>query len=138
MNRGKIVQIGAPGEVYRRPVSRFVADFMGRTNWLHGRVEIASDGSRIFKSDCGLGLIAPSDDGATGESDLCIRPESIDILRTDSAGAPHANRIDGKILDVALLGSNRQVVVSLNGGSRFTVLQSNRPDDFVAPGSRVA
>jgi putative spermidine/putrescine transport system ATP-binding protein/putrescine transport system ATP-binding protein len=138
MNRGKIVQIGAPGEVYRRPVSRFVADFMGRTNWLHGRVEIASDGSRIFKSDCGLGLIAPSDDGAMGEGDLCIRPESIDILRTDSASAPGANRIDGKILDVALLGSNRQVVVGLNGGSHFTVLQSNRPDDFVAPGSRVA
>jgi ABC-type Fe3+/spermidine/putrescine transport system ATPase subunit len=138
MNRGRIVQSGAPGEVYRRPRSRFVADFLGRANWFHGMLGEARDGTALFTSQCGLEFVVePSQNIASGPVELCVRPESVDLLMDDVETSPGHNRVAGEVLDVALLGAVRQVMIGLTGGGRVLALQTNRAGDAMAPGRPV-
>ena len=53
MSRGTIMQIGTPNDIYWRPTSRFVAEFMGRANWLRGRLEPRDATSALFRSASG-------------------------------------------------------------------------------------
>jgi ABC-type Fe3+/spermidine/putrescine transport system ATPase subunit len=126
MKDGRIVQEGPPNEVYSRPRSRFVADFMGRANWFSGRVAEANNGIARFSSACGA-TFSTAAQAAAGEVDLCIRPESID-LDTSGAGEtpPGRNRLTGHVVDVALLGATRQVIVELDSGSRILAVEANR------------
>jgi putative spermidine/putrescine transport system ATP-binding protein/putrescine transport system ATP-binding protein len=138
MNRGRIVQSGAPGEVYAHPRSRFVADFLGRANWFHGVLGEIRGGTARFTSQCGLRLVVGSSEAlAPGEVELCLRPESIDLLTDRAEVRPGHNRVAGEVLDVALLGAVRQVVVGLQGGGRVLALQTNRGGDVLTPGRPV-
>src|SRR5512136_2941419 len=80
MNQGKIEQIGPPTEIYRRPRSRFVADFIGRANFVQGTVLERRDGQLVLDS-LGAALTAPtSAEYAKGEVvTLVARPEMIEI-----------------------------------------------------------
>jgi putative spermidine/putrescine transport system ATP-binding protein/putrescine transport system ATP-binding protein len=130
MNRGRIIQQGTPDDIYARPQSRFVAEFMGRSNWFTGRLHDAA----TFQSACGLVLqIAPG--APTGPCDVCIRPESIDLLSEHADPGP--NRMAGRVMDVALLGAVRQIVVALPGGQQILVAQPNRTLTGCAPGQNV-
>jgi spermidine/putrescine transport system ATP-binding protein len=102
MNEGTIEQLGSPSEIYRRPTSRFVADFIGDANFFQVRVEgdgaIVADGTRV---PCAGGR-------ADGPATLMLRPESLHIV--DRAGAP-AGALPARALQSAFLG--RHVRVSL-------------------------
>jgi putative spermidine/putrescine transport system ATP-binding protein/putrescine transport system ATP-binding protein len=139
MNRGRIAQSGTADDVYRRPASRFVADFMGRANWLSGRVETIANGGRRFVGANGLG---PLDLGRNvsfeGEAELCLRPECVDLLARGASAPAGGVRLEGKVADVILLGANRQVVVEIAGVGRLTITQVNRADNHFAPGSPAA
>jgi putative spermidine/putrescine transport system ATP-binding protein/putrescine transport system ATP-binding protein len=138
MNRGRIVQSGAPAEVYGRPRSRFVADFLGRANWFQGKLGETQGGAALFTSQSGLQLVVNSPDGVTpGAVELCVRPESIDLLTDGYEAKPGSNRLAGKVLDVALLGAVRQVTIGLQGGARVLALQTNRAGDAITPGRPV-
>jgi putative spermidine/putrescine transport system ATP-binding protein/putrescine transport system ATP-binding protein len=130
MNRGRIVQQGTPDDIYARPQSRFVAEFMGRSNWFAGTLRNAA----TFQSTCGLTLqVAPG--SATGAHDLCVRPESVDLLPESTDAGP--NRMPGRVVDVALLGAVRQIVVALHGGQQVLVAQPNRAHTGCVPGQPV-
>ena len=132
MNRGRIVQQGTPDDIYARPQTRFVAEFMGRSNWFAGSVRAAS----AFQTVCGLTLdIAPRGYVSAGAYDLCVRPESIDLL-ADTAG-PGPNRMPGQVVDVALLGAARQIVVALHSGQQILVVQANRARTGCSAGQSV-
>jgi putative spermidine/putrescine transport system ATP-binding protein/putrescine transport system ATP-binding protein len=121
MNRGKIVQQGTPDDIYARPQSRFVAEFMGRSNWFAGVLESGS----TFKTVCGLVLdIGSNNTAAAGAYDICIRPESIDLLPDTAPSAP--NQMPGRVVDIALLGAVRQLIVALQSGQQLLVVQPNR------------
>lgn len=76
MNEGRVAQSGAPSEVYDKPASAFVANFLGRANLLPGR--IAHD--REFQSDAGVSISCDTSGWSPGErAVLCVRPESIVI-----------------------------------------------------------
>ena len=114
MHAGKVEQLGTPEELYERPSTRFVADFIGTTNLLRGRVE--SDGSVRLSS----GEIAPCvhDRMATGsEIELSIRPESISLVPRDAHGA-----IRGRVSQAAYLGNIVSYQVRTDGGLDLTVL----------------
>ena len=87
MNRGRIVQVGAPLDVYDTPSTRFVAQFVGSPpmNLLPCRVESAADGTRIHLSgsDDATAWTSPTPAVAPGRYDLGIRPEHIAV--SDSA-----------------------------------------------------
>jgi len=134
MNRGTVMQIGTPNDVYWRPHSRFVADFMGRTNWLEGRVVAGPDGPSLFESASGWRL-AVERGAALGAASLCIRPESFEIGPSSKASPVGAT--NGQIVEVVPLGPIRQVVVELAGGARIVAAQSNRFGDAPLAGARV-
>jgi putative spermidine/putrescine transport system ATP-binding protein/putrescine transport system ATP-binding protein len=132
MNRGRIVQQGTPDDIYARPASRFVAEFMGRSNWFSGSM---ADGAH-FATTCGLILqVTPPTSNSAAAHDVCVRPESIDLLPdTEPSGA---NRLPGRIVDVALLGAVRQVIVELAGGQQILALQPNRTANACGVGQTV-
>ncbi len=80
MNAGKIEQAGPPDEVYRRPASRFVADFIGRANFLNGEV-LAVKGEDLEVSLLGAELTIPAGAGHTtgGTAVVVARPESVRV-----------------------------------------------------------
>jgi len=89
MNEGSIIQIGTPREIYERPRSRFVADFIGRTNLLEAKV-VAADGPGNYRVGTVLGeLRASSADGlrAGDAVALSIRPEDIELAEQRPDGA---------------------------------------------------
>ena len=101
---GRVEQVGAPREVYRRPVNRFVADFMGETNFVDGRVA-GCEGERILV-DTPLGRLAavrdPGGGPSAGAVAVGIRPESFVFDR----GAE--NRVRCRIEGVTYLGEVEQ------------------------------
>jgi len=80
MVAGRVVQIGTPMEVYRRPASRFVAEFMGQSNLIPGRVTAVGELGAPARISTSLGelLALPTGELMAGQRvTLCIRPESL-------------------------------------------------------------
>jgi spermidine/putrescine transport system ATP-binding protein len=114
MHAGKVEQLGTPEELYERPTSRFVADFIGSTNLLHGRLE-ADGWARLDSGD----LAPVAHEGlATGTTvELSVRPESIALVPPSAEGA-----IRGTVEQAAYLGTTISYQVRTPGGLSMTVL----------------
>jgi len=113
---GSIRQVGKPVEIYRSPVSRFVADFMGETNFIDGRVRTAGEkvtvetAFGVFTTQVLPQRPAP----AAGEDcTLSIRPESWRLATT----APTANGFPGRIRTCTYLGEMAQYEFAAAGGT---------------------
>ncbi len=118
MSAGHLLQIGTPREIYDRPVNRFVADFIGETNFLPGRVEAGA--VRIGSGE--TLAVPPGDHG--GEVVLAIRPEQI---RIDRSGEGLAARV----VDATYLGTDTHFSLELGDGSRIVArVQSHSGDDL--------
>jgi spermidine/putrescine transport system ATP-binding protein len=116
MQSGRIEQLGTPEELYERPATRFVADFIGSTNLLHGVIE--PDGSVRLSS--GEIARAAHDGIASGtEVEISVRPESIELVPFDAVGA-----IRGQVEQAAYLGTNLSYQVRTAGGLVLSVLTS--------------
>ena len=98
MNGGRILQLGRPGEIYDRPNSQFVADFMGATNLLSGtlRSDVHAAAMEIVETEIGPILCSFSEQTACGSRVvISVRPENIKMAK---GGQPvEANSIDGQI-----------------------------------------
>ncbi len=126
MDRGRIVQLGSPAEIYENPRTAFVATFIGESNLLTGRVvarsgelwEVAApDGSRMLVSGA-AGIIEGS------SIQLAIRPEWMDLFSPH--GIPSGeNAIQGTVDEVIYLGEMLRVLVALPGGARLAVAVRN-------------
>ncbi|MFM9850614.1 MAG: ABC transporter ATP-binding protein [Hyphomicrobiaceae bacterium] len=114
MSKGRINQIGTPAEIYDRPSTRFVADFIGTSNLIDGRVV---DGRFVARS----GLVLPSTQASDGEAVLSIRPEKVELA---DAGAQDA--ISGKVTRVTKLGGLIEYATTLPSGETFLIHQQDR------------
>jgi ABC-type Fe3+/spermidine/putrescine transport system ATPase subunit len=115
MNQGKVEQIGTPADIYDRPKTRFVADFIGTTNLLAGRVS-----GGVFQTQSGLTLPSETPDGFSSTDDLVllIRPEKI------SVGKPNGQAsLTGKITKTTNLGSIYETEVQFPSGDALTIHQ---------------
>ena len=111
---GRVMQIGSPGDLYHRPVSAFVADFIGQTNLLAGKVIGGEDGQCRVESAIGELLATegrPPEAG--GEVTLSIRPEQMQIAR--DGGSRRANRVVGRVRETTFLGEASEHVIESNG-----------------------
>ncbi|MGO8869257.1 MAG: ABC transporter ATP-binding protein [Alphaproteobacteria bacterium] len=119
MNNGRIEQLGAPQELYFRPRSVFVADFLGESNLLPGTV-IASGGSLVVEGPGGLKVRAmPSVDlGVGARVRLMARPES---LRLIGPGEEADNVAEGTLAEVVFVGGVRRYYVALAGEAMLAV-----------------
>ncbi len=80
MNKAMIEQVGTPREIYMHPKSKFVANFIGRSNFLEGRIHIKGNNKAYFVTEKGLELRITLENKSNDlEKTLLIRPESIDI-----------------------------------------------------------
>ena len=87
MDQGRIAQIGAPDDIYERPQTRFVADFVGEMNWFEGIVSIGADGVLFARSGVSLPIPLPSGaSAAAGPAALAVRPEKIALSPAPPAG----------------------------------------------------
>jgi len=89
MRAGRIVQVGSPQELYDHPISRYVADFVGTSNLLDGRIEKVLDGRATLATDTGLlfeGRASPGL-GPGGRGCLSLRPEQIRMAHAGEAGS---------------------------------------------------
>jgi spermidine/putrescine transport system ATP-binding protein len=126
MNKGKVLQIGTPVEIYERPNCRFVADFIGETNFLSGRVVSVDNGQAVvFVERLNHELIGTRQcDLSHGqEVVVSIRPEKI---RLADHAALQSNCYKAKIVTTAYIGSDTRVIVDLGDGLRINVWEQNR------------
>ncbi len=136
-NRGQIQHCASPREVYDFPANRFVADFIGETNLLAGRVtRIEGDAMRLALPD-GTQLQARGVPGlAEGdEALLSLRPERITLAPEDSA-EPGRNLLRGEIVDTVYQGDHLRV--ELAGPAGKLVGRIDRKAAEWAKGARVA
>jgi iron(III) transport system ATP-binding protein len=115
MRDGRIEQVGRPRDVYEKPNSRFVADFIGTSNFIDGVVEAKEGASYRVRTDDGV-LLIPSDAhfGSGDRVVVAARPEHIEI--TPGANGSGANVWNGRIAVRSFLGEVVDHVVSV--GSR--------------------
>jgi len=112
MSAGHVIQVGTPREIYERPVDRFVANFVGETNFLAG--EVGVDGGLAILTLAGGDRIPVSSDRAPGPATLMVRPESL-ALRSVHALAEDPG-ILGRISNVAFMGNHTRITVSTASG----------------------
>jgi putative spermidine/putrescine transport system ATP-binding protein/putrescine transport system ATP-binding protein len=137
MSHGTIMQIGSPNEIYWRPNARFIAEFMGRANWLRGRLVAGGATGTLFRSVHGWEMPVPAVSTLPdGEIDLCVRPETFDVLPMADGVSPFG--LSGVIEDVVPLGAVRQLDILLGGAVRIQATQPNRPDRPFDVGQKVA
>ena len=114
MHAGKIEQLGTPEELYDRPATRFVADFIGSTNLLRGRVE--ADG-RVRLTSGDIAQVAHDGLPTGTEVEISVRPEAIALVSGSSVGA-----IKATVEQAAYLGSTISYQLRTAGGQPLTVL----------------
>ncbi|WP_394553556.1 ABC transporter ATP-binding protein [Agromyces sp. MMS24-JH15] len=100
---GRIQQLGTPAELYERPTSRFVADFVGTSN--------------LFDEDASVAVL-----GRKGTHS--IRPEKLSVVAPDTA-EPALRTARGTVVEAIYLGSGIRIVVDLDAGPRISVLEQN-------------
>ncbi|MGB3069080.1 MAG: ABC transporter ATP-binding protein [Ottowia sp.] len=113
MSAGRIVEEGAPQELYLRPRTRFGATFLGAAEVFDVS---GADGREVRTPHGPLEL----QQAAGGITHVAIRPEA--IVATQSGYSPGANRWSGKLISAIFSGRQQQLVVELAGGRRINVL----------------
>jgi len=117
MNNGVIAQVGTPKEIYGRPSSEFVANFIGRTNLLHGKLvgAAAKDGIAVVRTSMGeLYCLFPAALPIGGDTALVVRPEHIALSKHDANGG--ANVVKGTLKRETYLGEIVEYLVAVEGG----------------------
>jgi ABC-type Fe3+/spermidine/putrescine transport system ATPase subunit len=119
MHKGKVEQIGTPKEVYNRPASLFVAQFIGKANFLQGTVQqiekeraIVEVNNQQIKAVLSTNGIAHQKIQPNQTVTLMIRPERIRINRH----TPADNQVNGSIESVTYIGQSLQLQVKTNLG----------------------
>jgi putrescine transport system ATP-binding protein len=131
MDRGRIVQVGTPAQIYESPANRFVADFIGSVNLLEGKVLAAgTDGIVIRCESLGCTVRAAGHvECAAGDTVwAAIRPEKITVTGAVSPGEAQSdiNHVRGKVREVAYMGDVSICLVEIDPGKVLRVTLPNR------------
>ncbi|MBD2449697.1 ABC transporter ATP-binding protein [Nostoc sp. FACHB-152] len=127
MNQGKIEQIGTPSEIYERPQTSFVADFIGDTNLFSGEIAAVEADCIQVVTKTGLKIVVTRSEVTPIELSqpvvVSVRPEKIQL----SLYPPNlpANSFEGRLVNVMYLGTHITYVVELTNGININVLQPN-------------
>ena len=143
MSKGKVLQIGTPVEIYERPNCRFVADFIGESNFFVGKLQSLTREEAVVHLP-GLNTevtgLPVSEGMVKGEEVVVsIRPEKVRIAEN---GALNQNCFEGKVVNTVYIGSDTHVIVEVNG-VKMKVWEQNRisrldPRSFYAIGQKVS
>jgi iron(III) transport system ATP-binding protein len=126
MHKGRIVQTGTPQEVYAYPASRFVADFIGKANFLESHVVVMASGNALELDIMGNKFIAATPKSSFSEGErvlLVLRPESVKLepKRPDT--------LTGTVCEAVYLGS--QMVYEVDVAKKIIIVEVANPHDCV-------
>jgi|AntRauTorcE11898_2_1112593.scaffolds.fasta_scaffold04978_7 spermidine/putrescine transport system ATP-binding protein len=107
MNEGKIEQIGSPEEIYREPATQFVAEFIGDTNLLDGKV-VERDGRTVAQVGGEAGFVVQAD-GRSGAVTVSVRPEDFELV------AAGEGPVTGTVVERYFQGDRTNYVVEPDG-----------------------
>ncbi|RNB86919.1 ABC transporter ATP-binding protein [Brevibacillus fluminis] len=135
MNNGQIEQIDSPSVIYNRPATRFVADFIGETNLLHGTLD-ANLGKELKVSIEGVSFTFEKGEASVTGRDvfISIRPEQVSIKRQR---AEDEACLVGRVTEQVFIGSFYKTVVTLPTGMEMVVAQSAAQGEFAHQGDEV-
>jgi len=138
MRAGRLEQVGAPAETYRRPATPFVAEFMGTTNLLSGRVVGAAEGwLRVAVGAAEFRLAAAG--AAEGESlAFSLRPEWLRPLAPGADPPPGWARLEGRLETVEFLGALTRLQMRLDAGTALRLAALELPEGWGEANARVA
>jgi iron(III) transport system ATP-binding protein len=132
LDHGRVVQVGTPVDLYRRPRTRFVAEFLGETNFIDGTVVEHAAGpvppTVVVQTSAGRLVAAAGENGtwAPGAAVTCsIRPESLVIGGRPTAGSAGGNELRGHVVETTYLGEMAQYTVEVAGGTRMRAAELN-------------
>jgi spermidine/putrescine transport system ATP-binding protein len=127
MNAGRIEQLGSPRELYEHPATRFVANFIGTSNILTGRLERRGDAWAL----AGTGpdqrvLVAEAGDAREGQDvELAVRPEKIVLRSEQDPPPPDRTALRVRVDEVVYLGTSTQYRTVTDGGDAIAVYRQN-------------
>ena len=127
MNRGQVMQVGTPAEIYEFPQSRFVADFIGTTNLFEGTVSGNRRGHLLVNSpEAGCELIV-DETGRFGSGQrvwVALRPEKIRLSK-EPIGGDRVNQVKGTVWELGYLGNRSTYRIKTESGKLVTVFAQN-------------
>jgi len=136
MDAGRVVQVGGPRELYRRPHSRFVAEFLGEADFLGARVLGQEDGRLVLETGAGRLCAAAGANPPTAGTTVtvCVRPESWRLVETTAGPGLRAT-----VEESVYLGEICQYVLATADGARIRASVLNPGDRPAAsPGEQLA
>ncbi|MBW2176778.1 MAG: ABC transporter ATP-binding protein [Deltaproteobacteria bacterium] len=146
MREGQIIQAGSPRELYDEPINRYVADFVGKTNFFNGEVVDANNSSLSVKSESGPVLVGAPSKGAPllkkgSSACVAVRPEMISISAAADPDHQADINITGQVKNRIFLGEHSEYLIATEGFGDVLVLspktsESNRR--LFAPGDQVS
>lgn len=121
MNEGKVLQFGTPREIYHHPENRFVANFVGESNFLAATV----NATQVILSD-GTILALPEKDlpDQRGKRSILVRPEHVSMSKSEGK----RGAFEGVIHNIVYFGTDTHFHLVLKSGEEFTVRKQNNPD----------
>jgi len=138
MRDGRIVQTGSPRELYDRPRNRYVADFIGKSNFFDGALERVNGAAAMVRLDGGIALEAGEAPGlsAGDRVSVSVRPEQLILARDPDRLPPDsAVRLPARVLNRIFLGEHTEYLLTSDRLGEFLVLSprqselSERPFD---------
>jgi len=138
MSGGRVLQLGRPEEIYEQPANRFVADFIGETNFLVGKVTAVQAGEASVIIDGTLTIHVQAPPGVTPgqETTIAIRPEKISLY----AESPGPCALPGIIQEVIYIGTDMRYIVQITEHAAIIAREQNvEPDAAIrfARGDRI-
>ena len=129
MQGGHLLQIGTPRDIYNCPVNRFVADFIGETNFLTGTVE--NGGVRLRSGE----MVAAPVDGRSGTLTLTVRPEQVRIVSEPTVGD-----LSATLRDITYFGTDTHCHLQLGDGAQVVARLQSPPsgETGLEPGDKVS
>jgi iron(III) transport system ATP-binding protein len=111
---GRLMQVGTPGELYHRPQSSFVANFIGQTNLIRGKVIARVDGTLVLETPIGKLIAEDRDAIKRDDVTISIRPEQIRASGRDGRSFGQ-NGITGRVIESTFLGESSEHVLAMDG-----------------------
>lgn len=123
MKDGKIIQLGSPREVYNFPINSFVADFIGETNFIEGKLKAKANSH--FSMDTSIGEIKATGVNVSEKDKLIcsVRPESINIY--DNPRDNIANQFEAKVSSVVYLGDVEEYWINVKNSWDIKIVLNN-------------
>ena len=133
MDRGRIVQVGTPREIYDEPITRFVAEFIGQSLWFSGRFEPGEGKQGRFIADDGITFVTERPAVPAARYGLCLRPEHVHV----GSRPQDVNTINVVVERIDFLGAEHILQCRLERGKAIAIPIRSEDRENFHPGDRI-